>query len=149
MSLAIRIQQVLRQCRRVAVAQGQTIIAAMKLQLLGGLSPGQFLSRYWQKRPLLVRGAIPFFQGFLRYSDIRALSLRDDVESRLVWRTGNAKSPWHLTHGPLTAADHARLPKCDWTVLVQGVNLHRDEGDELLRRFSFIPTARQIGRAHV
>ena len=126
----------------MAVAQGQTIIAAMKLQLLGGLSPGQFLSRHWQKRPLLVRGAIPRFQGFLRYPDIRALSLRDDVESRLVWRTANKNNPWHLKRGPLTAGDHARLPRRDWTVLVQGVNLYREEGDSLLRQFNFIPSAR-------
>jgi 50S ribosomal protein L16 3-hydroxylase len=31
--------------------------------LLGGLSPQQFLSRHWQKKPLLIRQAISGFQG--------------------------------------------------------------------------------------
>ncbi len=27
--------------------------------LLGGLTPAQFMRRYWQKKPLLIRQAIP------------------------------------------------------------------------------------------
>gem|GEM_PF-3730455 len=30
--------------------------------LLGGMSPVTFMQEYWQKKPLLVRGAIPAFQ---------------------------------------------------------------------------------------
>ncbi|HXE49221.1 MAG TPA: cupin domain-containing protein, partial [Ramlibacter sp.] len=33
--------------------------------LLGGLSPRQFMSRYWQKKPLLVRGAVSGFTPLL------------------------------------------------------------------------------------
>ena len=33
------------------------------LTLLGGLTPQQFMSRHWQKKPLLVRGAIPGAAG--------------------------------------------------------------------------------------
>ena len=29
--------------------------------LLGGMSPERFMKEYWQKKPLLVRGAIPAF----------------------------------------------------------------------------------------
>ena len=36
-----------------------------------------------------------------------------------------------------------RAPRADpWTLLVQGVNLHCIEADELLHRFAFIPAAR-------
>ena len=35
------------------------------LPLLGGLSPRQFMKRHWQKRPLLVRGAVPGFRPLL------------------------------------------------------------------------------------
>ena len=31
------------------------------LPLLGGLTPQQFMKRYWQKKPLLIRHAIPGF----------------------------------------------------------------------------------------
>ena len=35
------------------------------LQLLGGLTPHQFMKRHWQKKPLLVRQAIPGFKPLL------------------------------------------------------------------------------------
>jgi 50S ribosomal protein L16 3-hydroxylase len=35
------------------------------LQLLGGLTPQQFMKRHWQKKPLLVRQAIPSFKPLL------------------------------------------------------------------------------------
>ncbi len=33
--------------------------------LLGGLSPAQFMRRHWQKKPLLVRQALPGFKPVL------------------------------------------------------------------------------------
>jgi 50S ribosomal protein L16 3-hydroxylase len=38
---------------------------SVKLSLLGGLSAADFLRAHWQKRPLLVRGALPGFAGLL------------------------------------------------------------------------------------
>ena len=64
---------------------------------------------------------------------------RDDVESRLVVRDG---ARWTLAHGPFRRADCKALPARDWTLLVQGVNLHSDAADALLRRFAFVPYAR-------
>ena len=34
------------------------------------------------------------------------------------------------------------LGKNDWTLLVQGINLHTSDGDKLLRHFDFAPFAR-------
>ena len=53
--------------------------------------------------------------------------------------TGRAYS---LAHGPFRKADFRALPARDWTLLVQGVNLHSDAADALLRRFAFVPYAR-------
>lgn len=111
----------------------------MKMQLFGGLTVTQFLSRHWQKRPLLVRGAIPGFRDPVTPAGIRRLAGNADVESRLVWRS---RGKWRLEQGPHPAARFARMPAKDWTVLVQGVNLHCEPGDALLRRFNFIPAAR-------
>jgi 50S ribosomal protein L16 3-hydroxylase len=118
--------------------RAQTIIAAMTLQLLGGMTVKQFLSRHWQKRPLLVREAIPDFKGIIQPAELARLALRDDVESRAVWRSSNR---WHLRHGPFLRSElRARQPR--WTVLVQGVNLHDSRVDALMQRFAFIPYAR-------
>ena len=35
------------------------------LALLGGLTPAQFMRRHWQKKPLLVRQALPGVQRCL------------------------------------------------------------------------------------
>ncbi|MDH4094593.1 MAG: cupin domain-containing protein [Betaproteobacteria bacterium] len=107
----------------------------MKLALLGGLSARQFLRRYWQKRPLLVRGALPGFRGVASRAQLAALAGRPDVESRLVRRRGGR---WHVVHGPLECTGLAR----NATLLVSGVNLHRAAADALLRRFHFLPQAR-------
>src|SRR5207253_6153481 len=79
------------------------------------------------------------FQGLLSRAELFALAGRDDVESRLVSR---ARGRWTLAQGPFRAADLKSLPARDWTLLVQGVNLHRVAADALLRRFAFIPYAR-------
>src|SRR5947208_14774406 len=75
----------------------QTIIAAMRMQLLGGLSGEKFLSQIWQKEPLLVRKAIAGFKGVVQAPELFALSSRHGVECRLVsWRLGC----WHRVQGP-------------------------------------------------
>src|SRR5438477_574357 len=86
----------------------QTIIAAMRMQLLGGLSGEKFLSQFWQKKPLLVRNAIPDFKGVVQAPELFALSLRDDIETRLVCRR---RGSWRLQQGPFSRAQIARLPR--------------------------------------
>ena len=113
--------------------------AAMPRTLLGGCSAATFLRRFWQKDALLVRGALPNFAGLFSAQQLHALALRDDVESRLVVRDG---ARWSLAHGPFRRVDFRALPARNWTLLVQGVNLHSSAADALLRRFAFIPYAR-------
>ena len=105
---------------------------------LGGLSPRIFLRDYWQKRPLLVRQAIPDFAGVVKKSTLFALAADDEAESRLI-----EKAPdWRVTHGPLARRVLSRLPRTGWTLLVNGVNLHSPEADTLLKRFAFASWAR-------
>jgi 50S ribosomal protein L16 3-hydroxylase len=105
--------------------------------LLGGLTPQQFLRDYWQKKPLLVRNAIPGFEGLLSKKAACELACDEDVESRLVFQH---KGDWQMQCGPMRKKDFTR--KGAWTALVQGLNLHLPEADRLLREFAFIPYAR-------
>jgi 50S ribosomal protein L16 3-hydroxylase len=107
--------------------------------LLGGLSVAAFLRTHWQKEARLVRAALPGFAGLADATTLTKLAMRDDVESRLVVRDGRR---WSLAHGPFRRADFRALPSRDWTLLVQGLNLHLDAADALLRRFAFLPFAR-------
>ena len=105
--------------------------------LLGDLTPERFLAEYWQKKPLLVRGAVPEIGQLMSCDDLFHLATDENIESRLITRTDG----WQMHHGPfsLRQIKRAALP---WTVLVQSVNLAHAAGDALLRRFDFIPYAR-------
>ena len=107
--------------------------------LLGGLSPARFLREIWHKRPLLIRNAVPGFEGLLSPAEMQQLACREDVESRLIQGSG---THWELDHGPFRKADFRRLPKTEWTLLVQSLNHFLPEADALLSRFDFIPHAR-------
>jgi 50S ribosomal protein L16 3-hydroxylase len=110
------------------------------LSLLGGLSPRQFMARHWQKKPLLVRGAMPGLEPVLARRELFALAGREDgVESRLVAQDGKG---WTLRRGPFTRRALPPLSRPGWTLLVQGVDLHEGRAHELLRQFRFIPDAR-------
>jgi len=109
------------------------------MQLLGGLTAKQFLSQFWQRKPLLVRSAIADFKGPVQAPELFALASRSDVESRIVRRE---RGKWKVSEGPFSRADLGRMPRSGWTILVQGLNLEVPAADELLHRFSFLPHAR-------
>ncbi len=109
-----------------------------KLTLLGGLSTEEFLRDYWQKKPLLIRQAVPGFKGLLNPQQLVELSCLEDAQARLVKQT---RGNWQLAHGPFDPDEMAKL-RGKWTVLVQGVNHVLPQATELLKRFNFIPHAR-------
>lgn len=109
------------------------------LALLSQLTPAQFLTEYWQKKPLLIRQAIPNFKGLLTPNELAGLSCEEDVQSRIIQQQ-NKK--WRVKQGPFCAHDFTKLPEKDWTLLVQNVNHHLPEAAELLKKFNFIPHAR-------
>ena len=53
------------------------------LQLLGGLTAREFLRDYWQKKPLLVRQAIPDFESPISPDELAGLALERGVFGRL------------------------------------------------------------------
>lgn len=108
--------------------------------LLGGMTPTAFLRDYWQKKPLLIRQAIPGFSGFVSKSELRSLAQDDEVQSRLIVREGKQ---WELQQGPFSKTVWRGLPtQSQWTLLVQELNFHIPEAEQLLQQFRFIPHAR-------
>lgn len=109
------------------------------LALLGGLSASQFMRRHWQKKPLLVRQAIPAMVPLIEREQLFSLAGREEVESRLI---RHGKSGWALKHGPLARRALPSPKQAAWTLLVQGVDLHHQGVHELLQQFRFVPDAR-------
>ena len=110
------------------------------LQLLGGLTAREFLRDYWQKKPLLIRQAIPEFESPLSPDELAGLALEEEIESRLVIEHG--EQPWELKRGPFTEDTFQNLPERDWTLLVQAVDQFIPEVAELLDNFRFLPSWR-------
>ena len=113
--------------------------SARALPLLGGLSAAEFMRAHWQKKPLLVRGALPGALPLIDRRRLFALAARDDVESRLI---RNECNRWSARQGPIPRRALPAVAKPGWTLLVQGVDLHDEAAHALLQRFRFIADAR-------
>ena len=98
---------------------GQIINTPIPYISLGNLTPDEFLQEYWQKKPLLVRKALPGFKGLLTRQELVQLAKNDELQSRLDIKNNRQ---WELKHGPLTNRDFSRLPEGKWSLLVQDVN---------------------------
>jgi 50S ribosomal protein L16 3-hydroxylase len=106
---------------------------------LAGMSPRSFMREHWHKKWLHSAHAVPDFEELIDPASLFALAGRSDVESRLIIRTGGQ---WAMERGPFKASRLKKLPARDWTLLVQGLNLHVPAADALLHRFNFLPHAR-------
>ena len=109
------------------------------LTLLGGLTPEQFMKRHWQKKPLLIRQSLPDMKPLIERSQLLEMVESEEVESRLIVRKG---AKWNLKKGPMGRKSLPSLKTPDWTVLIQGVDLHNDAVHSLLQQFRFVPDAR-------
>jgi 50S ribosomal protein L16 3-hydroxylase len=112
---------------------------AQPLALLGGLSPTQFMKRHWQKKPFLVRNAIPGFVPCVGRNDLVALAAEEGVESRLIV---DSPKGWKMKHGPFPKRSLPPFSQKKWTFLVQGVDMHHDGVHALMQQFRFVPDAR-------
>lgn len=127
----------------------------LPIALLGGMNAQTFLRDYWQKKPLLIRGALDMAADNLaNFEDLKALAARDDVESRWILgefppqnpeigaRQSFKNSHWTLKHGAFSEAFFQKCPPENWSLLVQGVNLYLPQIAHLLWQFDFLPFAR-------
>ena len=113
------------------------------IALLGGLSPQQFMKRHWEKKPLLVRQAIPGFSPLLERAELFDLAQGDAVESRLISQADRRGKPgWQFKSGPFARRSLPPLKQPNWTLLLQGMDLHHAGVHQLMQQFRFVPDAR-------
>lgn len=113
------------------------------LELLGGLSPSTFMQRHWQKKPLVIRQAIPGFQPPVDRADLLDLAAQSEVQSRLIVQADPvAARDWKFRHGPFQRRAIPPFKQPGWTLLVQGVDLHDERVHALMNQFRFVPDAR-------
>ena len=108
---------------------------------LGELSLDRFLREYWQKKPLLIRNALPGCQSPIAEDELAGLACEEGVESRLIIRDAPGEQ-WELQHGPFSDETFLTLPDTHWTLLVQAVDHWVPEAARFLQQFNFIPSWR-------
>ena len=112
------------------------------LQVLGGITAEQFLNEYWQKKPLLVRNAMPEIINILEPDDVKELALEETVSARLIKQKDKDPNQWSVKSSPLIKGDFQKLPRL-WTLLVQAVDHYSFDLAELWKKFPFIPQWRR------
>ncbi|RYD70408.1 MAG: cupin domain-containing protein, partial [Sphingobacteriales bacterium] len=113
-----------------------------KLQVLGGISAEEFLGEYWQKKPLLVRNAMPDIKDLLEPDDIFELAVENGVSARLLTQHGDNHEQWQVKNSPLTEQDLKSVPEL-WTLLIQAVDHFSPDIANLWQHFNFIPQWRR------
>lgn len=103
-----------------------------------GMPPADFLRDSWQKRPLLIRGAFPGYVSPISPEDLAGLACEEAALSRIVLHD-RRRDRWTLRHGPFAEAEFPKLPKRDWTLLVQDVDKWDADVRALLPAFDFLP----------
>ncbi|MGE8540337.1 MAG: JmjC domain-containing protein [Acinetobacter sp.] len=112
------------------------------LDVLGGITAEQFLAEYWQKKPLLVRNALPEIADMLEPNDVMELALDENITARLIKQKDRDPNQWSVKSSPLLKADFQKMPKL-WTLLVQAVDHYSFDLAELWKKFPFIPQWRR------
>ena len=112
------------------------------LDVLGNITAEQFLAEYWQKKPLLVRNAIPEITDLLEPKDVMELALDENITARLIKQKDKDPNQWSVKSSPLIKGDFQKMPKL-WTLLVQAVDHYSFDIAEMWRKFPFIPQWRR------
>lgn len=112
------------------------------LDVLGGITAEQFLTEYWQKKPLLVRNALPEIAEILVPDDVMELALDENITARLIKQKDKDPNQWSVKTSPLIKGDFQKMPKL-WTLLVQAVDHYSFDLAELWKKFPFIPQWRR------
>ncbi len=115
-------------------------VHARKGQFLG-MSPTHFLRDYWQKRPLLIRGAFEGLKNPVAPDDLAGLACEELALARIALHEPK-RDRWTLRNGPFPESDFAKLPKTHWTLLVQDVDKWDADAAALLASFDFLPSWR-------
>ncbi|MCL7713600.1 cupin domain-containing protein [Stenotrophomonas mori] len=106
--------------------------------LMLGMSPQRFLRDYWQKRPLLIRGAFAGFQTPLMPEDLAGLACEEGALARIVSHD-RGSDRWTLRTGPFQEEAFPGMPDHDWTLLVQDVDKWDPDVRALVAHFGFLP----------
>ncbi|WP_057633936.1 cupin domain-containing protein [Yersinia kristensenii] len=94
----------------------------------------EFLEKYWQKQPIVLKNAFPNFVDPITPDELAGLAMEAEVDSRLV---SHKNGQWQASNGPFEHFDN--LGETNWSLLAQAVNHWHAPSAELVRPFRVLP----------
>lgn len=101
---------------------------------LNQMTPNEFLTEYWQKKPVVLRQGFKDFVDPISVDEFAGIAMEESVQSRLVSKKDNE---WHAEFGPFESYDH--LGNKDWSLVIQALDNFSEEAAELIEPFRFLP----------
>lgn len=101
---------------------------------LNQMSQNEFLTKYWQKKPVVIKQGFKNFIDPISPDELAGLAMEETVESRLVYKKGEE---WQAEFGPFEQYEH--LGDSDWSLVVQALDNFSEEAAEIIEPFRFIP----------
>ncbi|NIQ74045.1 MAG: cupin domain-containing protein, partial [candidate division Zixibacteria bacterium] len=110
--------------------------------ILGNISARQFLQEYWQKKPCLIKQAIPDYKCPISPEELAGLACDESCLSRLIIQDNHDENKWQVQYGPFTDKNFSNLDDNHWSLLVSHVEQYVPAINSLLSRFNFVPSWR-------
>ena len=109
----------------------------MSINWPDGLNTQRFLDEYWQKKPLLIRNAMPDFETPVSANELAGMSLEEGTAPRIITQDSNGQ--YHVEHGPFAADRYNSIGDKDWSLLVTDCEKHWPELADWIEPFRFLP----------
>jgi len=102
---------------------------------------GYFMKKYWQKRPVVIRGALqPGEAKPIDSGELAGLACESDFQPRILKKGSNGPSDWSNELGPFTEEELQSLPTDgSWCVVVNDLEKHIPAAAKLLDNFDRFP----------
>ena len=111
------------------------------MNILGNITTEEFLQDYWQKKPLVIRGAFADYEMPFDAGELAGLALETDCPARIILEKGlpPTNTPWTVQYPPFTDESFTSTPETHWTFLVNDLERYYPELGNLIEPFRFIP----------
>ena len=101
---------------------------------LNKMSQNEFLTKYWQKQPVVIRQGFKDFVDPISADEFAGIAMEEAVQSRLV---SKKDGQWQAEFGPFESYEH--LGERDWSLVIQALDNFSEEAAELIEPFRFLP----------
>ena len=101
---------------------------------LNQMSHNEFLTKYWQKKPVVIKQGFKDFVDPIATDEFAGIAMEETVQSRLV---SKKDGQWQAEFGPFESYEH--LGERDWSLVIQALDNFSEEAAELIEAFRFLP----------